>query len=100
MLIFRPGDTRKKDPDAFRFFGGNWERVFPGKQISASEWIVTGPDGALTMSNAGIVSDLLTRVMLAGGTRGATYTVTNRVTTNSTPPEGDDRTFYVEILDR
>jgi hypothetical protein len=44
--------------------------------------------------------NLKTQVFLHGGVVGKTYTVRNRMQTNSTPIVGDDRSFFVRVKER
>jgi hypothetical protein len=91
-----------KDPAATIAEGFDWTSYLAALgsdvTIAGSSWTRTGPDSALTVSNASIVTGALkTQVLLAGGTLGATYTVTNRITTSSSPAVIDERSFDVLI---
>jgi hypothetical protein len=90
-----------KDPGSKIAVGFDWSvyltAVGAGVTIVASTWTFTGPDTALTLSAAGVVTGgARTQVFVEAGTLGATYTLTNRVTTNSSPATIDERS--VDIL--
>jgi hypothetical protein len=88
------GDTVTKDPDSSDIYQFDWDDVLPtGSTISSSVFVfalvrytgVTLEDAAalaaLTQSSATVhVDGRATQVLLAGGTLGAEYQVTNRVT--------------------
>lgn len=66
-----------------------------GETIAGSEWDVS-PEGTLTIDDESqSTTDAI--VWLTGGTLGASYLVTNTITTNSTPPRIDSRTFQIVI---
>lgn len=102
----RPGDLITKDPGSIdEPQGFDWTdylaELGAGVGVSTSTWTVTGPDSALTTANPSIVTgNLKTKVTLTGGTLGATYQVTNRITTNTSPVVTDERSFYVLIENR
>jgi len=98
----RPGDLITKDPQATEPQGFDWttylEELGTGVLIQTSTWTITGPDALLTYSDASVLTgSLKTQAFLAAGTLGYTYTVTNRITTNSSPVVTDDRSFDVLI---
>ncbi len=91
-----------KDPQATVPEGFDWTpylaRLGADVTISTSSWTRTGSDTALTLANPSIVTgSRKTQVMLAGGTPGLTYTVTNRIKTSSTPEVTDERSFEVLV---
>jgi hypothetical protein len=96
------GELLFKDPEAELFYGMDWsDWLVEPALIAASEWIITGPDEALTAAHPTIVTgSQVTQVQLLGGTLDTRYTVTNRITTNETIPQIDDRSFAVLIYDR
>lgn len=110
----RPGDLIVKDPDSTEPQGLDWttfcQELGASVAIASSTWTVSGPDLALTTSNpttpTSAIVDGVTKVgnfaqiFLAGGTPGKRYTVTNHITTNTTPAVIDDRSFSVRILNR
>jgi|ERR1043166_9823988 len=94
-----------KDPGATIPQGFDWTTYLAalgaGVTIANSSWSRTGPDTALTLSSPSIVTGAVkTQVLLVGGTLGARYTVTNRITTSSTPAVIDERSFDVLIEDQ
>lgn len=97
-----PGDLLLKDPDAELFYVMNWTAWFAsGATIATSAWAIESGDGALTFDNATILSgNLKTRLRLIGGTVGERYTVRNRVTTNETPDQVDDRSITIAVVER
>lgn len=92
------GGTITKDPDASRVYTVDWTDDIGSAGISTSTWVIAGPDNALTSDNASIVSgNKMASVRLIGGTLGRTYTLTNRIVTNSSPAETEDATVTVLI---
>jgi len=99
-MILTPGQLTYKDPDAAIVYGFDWTAWLGSGAIASSTFTVTGPDAALTADHDGITTDALqTRVRLTAGTRGRTYTITNRIVTNETPPQTDDRSFRLQIVE-
>lgn len=100
-----PGTLIQKDPQADEPQGFDWtawlQELGLGVVINTSTWTITGTDAVLTTHDPSIVSGgLKTQVYLAAGTSGTTYTVSNRVTTNSAPPVTDERSFKVLVRNR
>jgi hypothetical protein len=91
-----------KDPQAKRVIQFDWdEELATGVTISASTWTITGPDTALTKDNEAVATgNRQSSVRLIGGTVGATYTLTNHVTTNESPAQEDDASVDVFIRQR
>jgi hypothetical protein len=93
-----------KDPDATLDYTRTWSGwLQTGEEIVTSEWFVTGDDAVLEIGidEYAPTSDATTAtVWLIGGTEGATYVVTNRITTDNVPPRTDDRSFSVYIGQR
>lgn len=91
------GESVTKDPDASRVFTWNWDAdLASGASIDTSTWVITGPDSGLTSDNASKASRT-TSVRLSGGTVGKTYTVTNRIVTDTSPAETEDASITVLI---
>jgi len=90
-----------KDAAAEEPYGIDWTdylaELGTGVEIQSSAWTVTGPDTALVTSNETVLAGLKTKAFLKGGTAGASYTVKNRIITNSTPTVKDSRSFDVYI---
>lgn len=92
------GGNITKAPDAQRVYTMDWTADIGDAGISTSTWTVTGPDDALTTDSASIVTgNKMASVRLLGGTLGKTYTVTNRIVTNSSPAETEDASVTVLI---
>ena len=92
-----------KDPGSLEPFGFDWTdwlvEIGEAETLTASEWTVTGPDALLTIDNEALVTgNVQTQVVLAGGTLGVRYTVTNRITTSS--GYADERSFFVKVEHR
>jgi len=83
-----------KDPDARLNYGIDWAAWLSEDTIAESVWIV--PAGLTSDGDSSTVT--ATSVVLAGGTAGQQYRVTNRVTTG----EGliDDRSITIFVLER
>ena len=98
-----PGDTIRKDPDAVRVVTFDWTDWLAGTgagtgQISTSSWVIAGPDVILTKASETIVSgNLKTTVKLSAGTLGRSYTLTNRIVTNESPAQTDDRSITIDV---
>lgn len=88
-----------KDPDATKDYGWDWQDWLEGDTITTSTWIV--PAGLTNVGESGptIQSDgrITTSVFISGGSLGVTYTITNRITTNSTPARVEDQSHTIEI---
>jgi hypothetical protein len=78
--------------------------------IASSAWEVDGPDADLVAASPAIgtlnyttqvftasASGQVTKAHFSGGTLHATYTVTNTIVTNETPPRTVDSSFTVLI---
>ena len=96
-----PGTTVRKDPDASLVYTMDWSDWLVGDaEIDTSDWSITAPAGesvsVLTLDSEDD-DGTSASVRLIGGTAGKTYKVTNRITTNETPAQTDDRSFMVAI---
>lgn len=102
----RPGDLKVKDPSSvnepFGMYWADWlANVGEDATIASSTWVITGPDELLEIEDNDLVlNDTQTQVFLSGGTVGAKYRVTNRITTDTTPAVVDDRSFFVLVQER
>jgi hypothetical protein len=83
-----------KDPDALLDYGFNWATWLSTDTISTSTWYV--PDDLTNESDGETTT--ATTIWLSGGTRGVTYTVTNRITTAG--GRTDERSFQIRVTDR
>jgi hypothetical protein len=114
-IRIKSGGLIELDPNADEAFEVDWnaEHLPAGVGITSSAWYVTGDvAAALDDHDPGIgaydADDLwqadaagrVTRVFLTGATGivvGQQYRVTNRIITDTTPPETKDASFYVLI---
>lgn len=89
-------ETFIKDPDAVIDFKRDWsDWLATNETITASSWIASSDD--ITMdSDTNTTVDAT--VWLSGGTDGASYKLTNRITTNQ--GRTDDRTFIINCEER
>ena len=88
----------KKDPQAVLDYGIEWDDWLIGADaIVASTWVRTGDDNALTISQP-YFDAKVAGVWAAGGTVGATYVLTNHVTTSQ--GRQDDRTIIIQVEER
>lgn len=86
--------TYVKDPEAVLDYGLDWSAWLNGDTIAASSWTV--PTGIVMDSHS--YDTTHTTVWLSGGTLGATYALTNRITTAG--GRTDDRTIRVTLRAR
>ena len=88
--------TFTKDPDAVLDYAVDWSAWLAGDGISSSEWLLE--EGA----EIEIVTDTFTQtkatVWVRGGSKDATYLLTNRIVT--TGGRTDDRSISVKVEDR
>ena len=93
-----------KDPAATLDYTGSWASLLAaGESIVVSTWAIEGPDLALLIGTddyAPTFDATSATVWLSGGTEDATYTVTNHVETDNTPPRIDERSFTITIASR
>lgn len=103
-MSLRPGSTVIKDPGASLLYTMDWsDWLVGGAQIASSAWAITYPTGE-TVATVGTLAmsdedeDTTTaELILSDGTLGKTYRVTNTITTNETPAQTDERSFFVKI---
>jgi hypothetical protein len=87
--------TFRKDPDANLDYGFDWsDWLETGEALNASVWDV--PAGLV--EGAKQLGTSATKVWLSGGTAGATYTVSNQVTTDA--GRIDERSFSIVVEER
>lgn len=114
-----------KHPEAVLDFGFLWASAdnandgkesddgwLKGQIISESTWTVQGSDEALVIVSSSVESTMgfdedgnpvvkstntRTVVWLEGGTSGQTYTITNKIKTNSSPQRTDAKDFSLVI---
>jgi hypothetical protein len=83
-----------KDPDALILVEIDWTRWLDGDTIAAPTWIGDGDVTAAADSN----TTTHTYGLVGGGTVGATYRVTNRITTAG--GQINDQSFIVRIIEK
>jgi len=99
-MSLTPGELVTQDPDAHLVYGFDWSAWLADAAIAASTFAIAGPDEALVFDSAAVASGgKQTSLRISGGTLGATYEVVNRITTDETPPQIDDRAFRVQVLE-
>src|SRR6185295_4324860 len=94
VVTLRDGGLVIKDPGDIKTYTWDWdtENVAAGATIATSVWAVTGPDALLTVDQTTILSGARkTQMRLSAGTLGATYTVTNTITTSESPSQTKER---------
>jgi hypothetical protein len=113
MRFIHSGGLLTKDPESDEPFFTDWGRdgrIGTTVGISTSTWDVDGPDADLVSASPGIgtlnyttqvfttsAAGQVTKAHFTGGTLHATYTVTNTIVTNETPPRTVDSSFTVLI---
>lgn len=101
-MPFPPGTTKYKDTEDIVLYTVDWTaRLTGGTTISTSVWTVIDPGGiapTLTATSPSILTgDLITQVLLSGGTPGTRYQVENKVTLTGSPTQTLERSFYMRI---
>jgi hypothetical protein len=88
-----------KDPvdEVYKHFSYERWLVSPAL-LATSDWVITGPDSALTFDNDDITNGgLYATLRLKGGTAGASYELTNTITTTETPSQTLQRSVTVVV---
>lgn len=97
-MSVKPGETLTKDPDAILTYQFDWASWLGAALITTSTWEIDGPDAVLTKDQESIVSgSQQAQVRLTGGTAGKSYRLTNRIVTNETPAQTDDRSVTIRV---
>lgn len=94
---------KTKDSAASLIYDVDWGMFWlaPAVTITTSTWTITGPDAVLTKDQESLTGGNRTaRVRLSAGTTGARYTITNRIVTNESPSQTDERSFELLVQDR
>ena len=107
-LTIRPGQTVEKDPSAIKVYEFDWTNWLAASPLGSSAQIsgspvftIGGADAVLTKDQESVVSgNLKTRVRLSAGTLGVTYMVSCKVSTNESPAQTDERSFFVRIVNK
>jgi hypothetical protein len=108
-MSIKPGATVTKDPNSILVYKWNWSDWLVGAAIISSSTfsVDSNPDSNLTLDSEAIITsdpdtsiadNTWTRVRLTGGTVGQKYLVRNRVVTNESPAQTDDRSIWVQIV--
>jgi len=90
------GDKVLSGGAIYRAILGHTNQVPP----NATYWTVVDALPLTKDQESKINGDRSTQVRLSAGTPGVKYTVTNRVLTNESPPQTDERSFELLINDR
>ena len=99
-MSIRPGTTVVKDPNANNVYTWDWSDYLVGAaQISSSTFTVStiAGDASPLASDNETASTTSTQQRLTGGSAGKTYTVTNRIVTNESPAQTEDRSILVKV---
>lgn len=100
----KPLYTFTKDPDAKLGFGLDWSYwLEPGRSIRSSRWFVHGDATGVTIGSGQYApKHNATRAWLypIGGLVGRTYLLTNEIEDDSSPPNRDQRTIAIRIVER
>lgn len=103
VLTVEPGAVFVKDPDAERIIQFDWTDYLAvlDETLAGSSMLISGPDNVLTMDNDSVVTgNLQTQARVLGGTPGSLYTLTNRIVTDGTPSQTDDRSVQIFVEER
>jgi len=86
------------DPDADDYRGLDWSTwLQTSETINASSWAIS-PSGPILHDDA--TNGGITVVFISGLTAGRRYTLTNRITTDATPPRTDERSILLLVGQR
>jgi hypothetical protein len=97
---FAASAVDKKDPNEIKYYSMDWtEGVNDGATVVTSVWTIqtiVADAAPLEEDDSDVMAgDLITRVLLSGGTEGNSYEVTNTITTSD--GETLERTGVVRI---
>lgn len=104
-VTIRPGLTLKKDPNDSRVYVFDWdtEALAVGATIVSNVFTITADspsttDTALTKDNESIVGgSRKTQLRLIGGTVGQKYNIASKITTNESPTQIFEKSFFLQI---
>lgn len=86
-----------KDPSADKDYSWDWsDWLTAPEDIDTSTWSAT-PDG-LTLHDSQVASGVAS-TFVSGGRLGFTYTLVNRIVTDSTPPRTDERSITIKVAE-
>jgi len=95
-----PGAQLLKDPDADLAYDMDWsDWLGADATIDTSTWS-SSPTGLTLHDDSTPESDTFAQTFISGGTVGKTYKVTNEIVTDETPPQTDNRSFFLKITER
>jgi hypothetical protein len=84
----------EKDPDSTTDFAFDWSADLDGDTLSTSVFLL--PDGLTQVSV--IMEPTRTAIFVSGGSCGAIYRITNRVTTSG--GRSWDKTIYIKVTEQ
>lgn len=88
-------DAPAKDPDSTIDYGIDWSNwLASGETITTSTWVDLGDLTSVSESS----TTTATAIFISGGVVGATYTLTNRITTNQGRTE--DRSMLIACQEK
>lgn len=105
----KPGDLILKDPQSVEPYTFDWTAYLLelGEDVLIeTHELFIDPVGAESPAALVIDSDSIlagnrkVQLWFSGGTKGSVYTLTCRMTTNSTPPATDDRSVKIKVTNR
>jgi len=103
-IVISPGKTVRHDPNETRVYQFDWDTyaLAVGASIVSNVFTITAvwpstTDAALTKDNESTIAGRKTQLRLIGGTAGQKYNVANRITTNETPAQIFEESFFVQV---
>ncbi len=102
IIVIRGQPTIDKDPNATLDYTVDWSNWLADVGDSIAGQLVFFPDGlpaGLTLVESYVAGGAVV-AFISGGTLGGTWGATFRITTNSVPPRADERTIFLNIVDR
>ena len=90
--------TIVKDPLAALDYIFDWSLWLDAITDTIASQVVV-PATGLTLASSSVVGKTVV-AWISGGTVGQTYQVDCKITTNSSPPRTDSRSFFIKIKDR
>lgn len=98
VVTLRPLETVTKGPNDQRVYEFDWSDLLDTAEIATSTFTIEGGDGLLAYDNAAIdAGGQKTRARFTGGTTGKVYRVVNTIVTDETPPQTEERSFFIDI---
>lgn len=84
----------EKDPDGIQDYVFNWAQKLNGDTISTSTFLL--PDGLTSVSTSNTTTTAT--IFVSGGSAGAMYRITNRITTAGSRTR--DWTYYIKVSEQ